>query len=204
MAINSRYSGYAETRIKTIGYSIMNSKSFTLLFLSIVALACNPDKQTKVDQSDITFTTDDASKLFFKNVRQSYYDMEEMEAAKLNVFRYKKRDQSIDTPIIQLAIVDNWRFDEAYVLLEPNDYLNGESDFVVKWELSGESGKINYTQGNKSDQVAFADQLYERLQGGYKLSIQINGTWLSFLDSEKSREAFRITMFDYYRLVKRI
>lgn len=165
---------------------------------------CNPDKQTKVDQDKITFATDNASRLFFKNVRQIFYELEEMEEAKLKLYRYKKRDQSTDKPLINLAIVDNWRYDEAYLLLEPNVQLAGESELVVKWENTEGSGEINYRQGNKSEQVAFADQIYDRIQQGCTFSIQVNGTWGSFLASEKSKEAFRITMFDYYRLVKRV
>ena len=76
-----------------------------MLLILIFILSCNPDKQTKVDPNEITFATDDASVLFFKNVRQLYYEMEEMEAAKLKIFRHKKRDQSQDEPIINLAIV---------------------------------------------------------------------------------------------------
>lgn len=182
----------------------MYNKLSSLLLILILTLSCNPDKQTKVDQNEITFATDDASVLFFKNVRQLYYEMEEMEAAKLNVFRHKKRDQSQDEPIINLAIVENWRFDEAYLLLEANAIISRLNEFRIKWEGEMGMGEILYRQGNKSDQVAFADQVYERIQQGCTFSIQVNGTWSSFLDSEKSREAFRVTMFDYYRLVKRI
>lgn len=174
------------------------------LLLSTLILGCNPDKQTKVDQGDITFSTDQSSKLFFKNVRQVYYEVEEMDAAKLTVFRHKQRDISTELPIINLAIVDNWRYDEAYVLLEPNDFLTDQPDLLIKWEVGQESGEVSYSKGNKSDQVAFADQLYARLQQGCTFSIKVDGKWTSFLDSDKSREAFRVTMFDYYRLVKRI
>jgi len=203
LATDSRYRGIVETRVRTLGYSVMNMKRFAFLLLSIVLLGCNPDKQTKVDQGEITFVTDAASILFFKNVRQIYYDLEEMEAAKLRIFRHKKRDQSQEKPIINLAIVDNWRYDEAYLLLEPNEQLD-RTALTVKWKNSEGSGEISYRQGNKSEQVAFADQLYERIQQGCTFSIQVDDTWSSFLDSEKSREAFRVTMFDYYRLVKRI
>lgn len=182
----------------------MNNRRLTFLLISFVLLGCNPDKQTKVDQDKITFATDDASRLFFKNVRQLYYQLEVMEAAKLRIYRHKQRDQSEDRPIINLAIVDNWRYDEAYLLLEPNEPLANQSGLIVKWESSEGNGEIIYKRGNKSDQIAFADQIYGRIQQGCTFSIQVNGTWNSFLDSEKSREALRVTMFDYYRLVKRI
>lgn len=182
----------------------MNYKRFSFLLVSIVLLGCNPDKQTKVDQDEITFATDDASRLFFKNVRQLYYELEVMEAAKLRIYRHKQQDQSQEQPIINLAIVDNWRYDEAYLLLEPNAQLTDQSELIVQWENNEGSGEISYRQGNKSDQIAFADQIYDRIQQGCTFSIQVEVAWKSFLTSEKSREAFRVTMFDYYRLVKRI
>ena len=204
MAVNSRYRGSVETRIRTFSYSIMYNKLTSLLLILIFILSCNPDKQTKVDPNEITFATDDASVLFFKNVRQLYYEMEEMEAAKLKIFRHKKRDQSQDEPIINLAIDENWRFDEAYLLLEPNAVISSLNEFTIKWEGETGTGEILYRQGNKSDQVAFADQIYGCIQQGCTFSIQVNDIWDTFLGSEKSREAFRVTMFDYYRLVKRI
>ncbi len=176
--------------------------TIALIFLFVLS-SCNPDKQTKVDQANVTFITDDASRLFFKNIRQTAYELQEMEAAKLNIYRYKKREQSANIPLINLAIVDNWRYDQAYLLLEPNEQLS-DSELWIKWEDAEDNGEIRYAKGNKTDQVAFADKIYDRIQQGATFSIQVKDTWVPFLNSEKARESFRIMMFDYYRLVKRI
>lgn len=80
------------------------------LFLS----ACNPNKNTRVNPESLTFQTTDSSKLFFKNVRSNYYDLEELSEAQLEVYRFKKRLKQEDVPVIQLALVNNWRYDEAY------------------------------------------------------------------------------------------
>lgn len=175
------------------------------LCLILFLLACNPDKHTKVDQTTISFKTNDASKLFFKNVRKPYYDLEEMEAAKLEVFRLKKRNQSQDHPVINLAIVNNWRYDEAYLLLEPNEPLD-LSNLELSWEneTRGESGRIVFENGNKESIVKFADQVYDHIQQGSRLYTQLAGTKKELLNSQKDREAFRITMVDYYRLVQRL
>ncbi|MFY0591702.1 hypothetical protein [Roseivirga sp.] len=175
-----------------------------ICFLSLL-FGCNPDKKKQVDQSAITFKTDDASNLFFKNVRQFYYEVEEMEAAKLNIFRLKKRELSNDQPVINLAIVNNWRYDEAYLLLEPNGVVKENESLEVKWRNpNGESGEIQYANGNKTEQVAFADGIYAQIQQGSTFTIKVQEEWKPFLDLEKTREAFRITVFDYYKLVKRI
>ncbi|OEK07116.1 hypothetical protein [Roseivirga misakiensis] len=183
----------------------MHVKSFLTVCLISLFLSCNPDKRTVVDQASVTFATDDASELFFKNVRQLYYNTEVMEEAKLNIFRLKKRDLSNDRPIINLAIVNNWRFDEAYLLLEPNDLIGQADTITIKWSnADGNNGEVLYEKGNKNKQAEFADSIYAHIQKGSTFSIKIEDDWVAFLDTEKSREAFRITVFDYYKLVKRI
>lgn len=183
----------------------MRNKAFNLVLLILVITACNPDKNKKVDQTSISFSTNDATKLFFKNVRQSYYDLEEMEAAKLEIFRIKKRSDSQDRPIIHLAMVNNWRYDEAYLLLEPNEQLN-LAGLKLKWSNSesGENGEIAFENGNKETIVRFADQIYEQIQKGSLFTASINGQDVPVIDVSEDREAFRITMVDYYRLVQRL
>ena len=82
----------------------MKRLSILLLSLFIIS-ACNPVKDKKVDQTTIGFKTDESSKLFFKNVRRSYYDVEVMEEAKLEIYRLKKRVKESDEPILNINIV---------------------------------------------------------------------------------------------------
>lgn len=173
--------------------------------LAMVLVACNPDKQTQVDQSEITFKTTDSSKLYFKNIRQSYYDLEEMEAAKLEVFRFKKRAQGDERPVINLSIVNNWRYDEAYLLLEPNGYIQQDT-LKLRWKSADglKTDSIFYSRGNKTDIVKFADQVYQQIQSKSEFEIELEGNWKRFLNESLDREAFRITMFDYYKLVQRL
>ena len=180
------------------------SIAFAALMI-VVLTACNPDKKKKVDQTTISFTTNDASKLFFKNVRQSYYDLEEMEAAKMEIYRLKKRSESQERPVINIAIVNNWRYDEAYLVLEPNGRLNLAA-LKITWKNSetGESGSISFENGNKESIVHFADQIYDHIQDGSQFTAIINDGEESILELAEDREAFRITMVDYYRLVQRL
>ena len=173
--------------------------------LCLLLMACNPDKNKVVDQTTISFKTNDATKLFFKNVRQTYYDLEEMEAAKLDIYRLKKRTEEAARPLINLAIVNNWRYDEAYLLLEPNDQLS-LANLNLQWKNveSGETGEIKFKNGNKETIVEFADQVYLQIQQGSEFLVEISGELKEFLSAPEDREAFRITMFDYYRLVQRL
>lgn len=177
-----------------------------LLFLTLLAglLACNLDKNTQIDETQAKFTTSDASELFFKNVRQIRYDQQEMAEAKLNVFRWGDRSEADDYPVLNLAIVINWRYDEAYLLVEPNTYLQGLDSIQVTWQdsVSQQKGEYVWTGGNKESQFTFASQLYRSIQQGHRLYIKNPlGEEEEVLATYDDREAFRVTMFDYYRLV---
>tara|TARA_Y100000813_G_C24137880_1_gene340905 strand:+ start:340 stop:888 length:549 start_codon:yes stop_codon:yes gene_type:complete len=178
----------------------MKRLSILLLSLFIIS-ACNPVKDKKVNQTTIGFKTDESSKLFFKNVRRSYYDVEVMEEAKLEIYRLKKRVKESDEPILNINIVNNWRYDEAYILLEPNSAAGSLSDIKVIWENEdGKSGEISLEGGNKKNQLDFAAKVYDQIQNGSQFYIMKDGAKKAFLIDSKSREAFRVTMFDYFRL----
>lgn len=175
------------------------------VIMGIALYSCNPDKNTQINQIEITFKTNDSSKLYFKNIRQSYYDFEEMEAAKLEIFRLKKREQGDEHPVINLSIVNNWRYDEAYILLEPNGYIQQDT-LKLRWKSQDglKTDSITYARGNKTDIVKFADQVYQQIQSKSEFEIELEGNWKQFLNESLDREAFRITMFDYYKLVQRL
>ena len=175
------------------------------LFAVVILASCNPDKKTEVDQTTISFDTNDASKLFFKNVRQNYYDQQIMEEAKLEIYRLKKRNESSEELVINLAIVNNWRYDQAYILLEPTPEISLDN-LKLSWnnEESGESGEIVFENGNKETIVRFADQVYYQIQQGSQFQLLLGNKSKDILKANEDREAFRITMVDYYRLVQRL
>jgi hypothetical protein len=178
----------------------MKNMIYVVIFLIIIS--CNADKTKKIDAEKSKFSTSDASELFFKNVRQRYYDREEVTAAKLNVYRLQERNKQVDQAHLNLAIVINWRYDEAYILLEPND-LAASDNISINWvnEKSKDSGNYNFSFGDKYAHFAFASQIYSGIQEGHRLFIIVNEEEIPFLHKEKDREAFRKTMKDYYRLV---
>lgn len=175
-----------------------------LYFLMIGLLCCNPDKGRKADDTQAKFTTSDASELFFRNVRQGYYEKETLDEAKLDIYRIEERSQAEDKPVLNLAIVVNWRYDEAYILTEPNAYLQQLDTLNVYWQdtIRGQQGYYRYLPGNKEKHYQFATQLYNSLQDEHQLYVKSgSGEEVPVLRQRKEREAFRKTMMDYYRLV---
>ena len=58
-------------------------KLWIAVFSALVGCSVNADK--KVSLENFEFKTGDDTELFFKNVRQSYYDLEEKKAANFNL-----------------------------------------------------------------------------------------------------------------------
>lgn len=181
----------------------MHMRGLFFFALTLVLLGCNPDKRTRVDGEILVYRSNDASKLFFRNVRASYYEKQSLEQAKLDVYRLSKRSQTEDYPVLNLALVNNWLQDEAYIIIEPNSYFRVGDTIRVSWQDSVRQ-EVEFVFGNKDQHTVFADRLYDNLLSGHEMTIHKGAeSWLLF-PSSKEREAFRITMLDFYRLVQRL
>ena len=169
----------------------------------LVVTSCTIDGDKSIDRSKFTFKTGSDTQLFFKNVRQSYYDLEENKAAKFQVFRFAKRSVNTDKPIFNLAIVNNFLKDEAYLLLEPNQ---STGDIPYKIISTNDSTKVSRTillaAQNRETTLNFAADIYDEIKLGNQLQLSIGDTLIDILDNHQEREAFRITVSDYLRLTR--
>lgn len=171
--------------------------------LLLFVLACEGSKQKEISEAKAKYTTSDASEIFFKNVRSIYYEKTSMDEANLDVYRIKERAQADDYPLLNLSIVVNWRFDEAYVLTEPNLYLQQMDTLRIVWQdtLQNDSGEFQFSGGNKDAHFRLATQLYQSIQAKRQLYIWHDHQQIPFMRQREDREAFRKTMVDYFRLV---
>jgi hypothetical protein len=182
----------------------MNHLLGTISLASLLSLcACGSSVKQEINEKEAKYTTSDASELFFKNVRSIYYEKTVMDEAKLDVYRIKERQQAEEYPLMNLSIVVNWRYDEAYVLTEPNAYLQQMDTIRVVWQDTtvNEQGEYIFTQGNKDAHFSFATQLYRSLQAEHQLFVLDAGEPVKFMNRRDAREPFRKTMVDYFRLV---
>ena len=178
-------------------------QKISILLLAVISAAlisCNPDKESRVNRARLDFTTTDESELFFKNVRQAYYDQQEMAEAGMNVFRLGKRNEAGDLPVINLAIVHQWRLDEASIIIEPNAFFE-EGEIVLKWHNATEDGELRYSRGNRELQQTFVVEVYDHLVAKDSMEVIVGGTSYPWPASFEDSEAYRITTFDYLRLV---
>lgn len=175
-----------------------------LIVLCVICTSCGQIESDKLDPNQVVFKTNDASKLFFKNTRRTYYNLETNEAAKLEIYRWKDTpDQSL--PQLNLALINNWRFDEAYLLIEPNEFIDLNT-LKLRWSNSedGSSGEINFIPGNKENHARFAGLVYQKLRRDTEIEIFLNNLWQPLFTDNTSKDAFEKTVYDFYRLTERL
>lgn len=191
--------------VHSVKYNLSSSKITRIIYFIpflILLMSCNVPDKKKIDINTPKFSTSDASELFFRNVRQIYYDKEELPGPKLVVYRFQERNSNVDYPHMNPTIIINWRHDESYVIIEPNDIL-GNDPIVIKWvsAVNGSSGTYSFLFGDKSSHFTFACQIYLSLDEGHKLFLLSNNEEREILFLKKDKEAFRKTVKDYLRLV---
>jgi hypothetical protein len=179
-------------------------KRIPLFIVALLLYACQLSPEKRVDQNQAKFSTTADSRLFFKNVRQIYYDREIPENTKLEVYRFGKRSLTPDKPVINVALVNNWLHDEAYVIVEPNGYFDNMSSIEVEWQddVSRQSGVYRFTYGPKDTHFKFASEIYQSVLAKHKLQVlNPDKQWVDLFQTDVDRDNFRKTMKDFYRLV---
>jgi hypothetical protein len=175
-----------------------------IVILLMVGWACETASSKRLESGKAKFSTSDASEIYFRNVRQIAYEKTTLEEAKLDIYRFEKRNTSEEAAVLNLAIAINWRFDEAYLQVEPNRYLQQMDTLEILWQdtTSKQEGTYLFKGGNKEDHFSFVLQTYRHIRQEQKLYLmKSDGMREPLLEDRRSREAFRITAYDYFRLV---
>ncbi len=183
------------------GLTLLGRKKLSvpaILVTLCILCGCTLDGDKAPDRSRFTFKTGDDTELFFKNVRQSDYDLEVNEAAKFNVFRHEDRPQNDSMAWIMPVIVMNYMQDEAYILIEHSPALENEQI----WETIAGGDTVRLSSPNRVENLEFASQLYEHLKAGDSIMVRKGNQMVPLFNEREHSEAFRITMSDYYRLTR--
>ncbi|WP_053406412.1 hypothetical protein [Persicobacter sp. CCB-QB2] len=174
-----------------------------LLILFLLFSSCE-HKAKVVSKENIRFDTNDATVLFFKNVRRAYYDVEEKPDVNISIYRFEEWEELKEKPLLRTAIIHHWVANRAFVFLETDLLLEDKATFEVHYTncATGETGTIPYKKGNTILQAGFATDLYEKVQQSCQLYVELEGKKHPLFGNQEGNEAFRITMVDYYRLVQ--
>ncbi len=175
-----------------------------ILLLVLLLSGCKIDRERKIDRDRFTFQMTADSHLFFKNVRQLYYDFTDLQEAKLHVYRYSDRQKGNAYPCMHPTLVVDWLRNEAYVLIEVNEILQDQDELVIYEKSSPTGVKYSYSlvERGRLNMLEFATKIYEGIMTESEFSVRINGQVVPIFTDETDRENFRVAMADYYRLTR--
>jgi hypothetical protein len=178
-----------------------NTRSFLVMLSMLVA--CENQSNT-IDADLPVYDTTDGSELFFKNVRSPYYQLEELPEAGIRIFRHRDGAMADSSNTLNVALVMNWRMDKAYMLLEPTGQLRDQDTVDIFFTTDSiANGTLHIAMGNTDDYYAGASRLYRLLKTDSQIFyIDSGGVKLPLFASRDHSEAFRLSVYDFYRLVE--
>ncbi len=181
----------------------MNSLRIFIVFFCLWLGACQSASQKGEEIHHPNFETSDASVLFFKNVRQLYYQLETQPDTKMRLYRLKNALGTNLEKTLFPVIAHNWRYDEAYLILESKTFAKSRQPLVLDWKdpITQKSGQFTFKFGNKEEHFRFASSVYRQIEQDRQITLQQGEESLPFLQNQQERMAFEKVMKDYYRLV---
>lgn len=142
----------------------------------------------------------DPERIYFKNVRSAYYDIEIRRDAKMTVYRHGKRSKDPNRPTLVFSIILNQLSDEAYIFLEPNFE---ELPIHLKWSIpeKNQEGEITFEGGDKFAHFEFAQKITPLLLENAIFEILVKESWRTLWRDEKEKNAVMVTIEDYQKLI---
>lgn len=182
----------------------MTLRTVFLLFSCLLIVSCKIDRKQNIDRDKFTFKTTDDSFLFFKNVRQIYYDFQDLPEARWHAFRLSDRSKSEEKPVLSPVIVIDWFKSEAYLLVEPNAFLQDEPELIIHERNSKSDNVYEYSlkERGRENMLEFATKIYEGIMSENEFYIKSNNQFIPLFTEDEDRENFRIVLADYYRLTR--
>lgn len=178
--------------------------TFALIFLLI---GCNSDQSYDYNyQPRAMFKTTPSSRIYFKNMRSAYYEQLSGRPDSMDVYRLRKYPQPADRPILQAIIADNWIRDEAYLLLEFNEFPVVRQDtFSLEWtDKNGQKGASRLEETTPEAQLRMSEELVEAINADYIIMWRSpRGKTYELFRDETERNAFRTTWKDFQRMTAR-
>ena len=174
-------------------------KLILVLFCFGLIISCQLDRDKKVERQKFQFKVGADANLFFRNVRQIYYDRESPDG---KWQAYRLTDRTITGTFISPVIVINWLKDEAYLLIESSDDLAEEDFFslIIEDEASLKKDTLILKDRGRERMLEFGSRIYEAIQKKQSIKILKGENYIPLFPSDTTRDSFRLVMADFYRL----
>lgn len=169
----------------------------------ILLPGCKIDRKQRISRDRFTFRVSDDSFLFFRNVRQVYYDFQDLPKARWYAFRHADRPVDPNRPLITPVIVVDWMKNESYVLVEPNEMLSNESTLLIRERNKNQKTfEYSLSERGRENMLEFVTKIYEGIMEEHDIYVLSNGREHALFQNDEERDTFRVVMADYYRLTR--
>jgi len=163
--------------------------------------ACHPDKNTPVDLDKLSFKSTDASEIFFRNMRRSYYNKEENKEAAIELYTLTGYEK-IGAASLKPTIAYNWRNDFVAVMLNKSEELSNQETLVLLFETSDGQEKLILNETDVKTQTTVAIKLYNSILNKHEIFLVRERQKEPLFKNNEEKDFFRITIFDFLRFVE--
>ena len=184
----------------------MQFRQFSIAaLLFCFSLGCGaPGPSTETDASSPYFV-DDASYLYFKNLRVKDYTLEEQPEPRLDLYRHRKQAETLTAPGLRITLVDNWLQDEAYLRIELVDSSGTVStpvELTPRYERSAQAESYALGAGEREAALRLARELQTALRQRREIAFAVEGVAAETLRIRAADFGPQLTTInDYLRLI---
>ncbi|MCC5936044.1 MAG: hypothetical protein JJU34_02065 [Lunatimonas sp.] len=174
----------------------------SLLLVLIMSFFNERRASNRGDTDEFSITS--SSRLYFKNVRRAYYDTEIRADAKMELYRLGSRVSDSTALVLNSALIINKVKDAAYLILEPQGQLKTMDTLRIRWtEPSGLQRESAFGKGDRYAHFYFIEEIFPHLEESVPFEVKLGDAWEPILQDEKERDALRVTVKDFFRLIGR-
>lgn len=179
--------------------------------LMVVVLAFTMPESRPIDLEEVSFQTTESSELYFKNVRSYFYEIWDDPKSGFVHYRIKSRNKDSLKPTINFLLLNNWRFDEAYIMAEGNDALSTLEGLTLSIATSEDSSSYTFDNFTNYEHWMLSGRIYMALRddrsrfwlSGPKSNASGREALEVFTEGE-DRKSLKKTLRDYFKLTGKI
>ncbi|MGB0176296.1 MAG: hypothetical protein ACPF9D_03960 [Owenweeksia sp.] len=174
---------------------------FVVIILALAFLFAPQPKP--VDVSSVDFHMTSSSRLYFRNVRSYYYDVEVHKASGFVLYRLKRRERDTSHTCILFSIIENTGQDEAYIYLELQDPGKQYPEpYVLISKVTGVSEVQPLHDLDNEEHFRTAAAIWKGLlQDDAFILVSGTDTLADVLNDRKTRKDAEIVLEDYFKLI---